>query len=73
MCVPLIADIIISSEVEEKYFDETINTYFIPYHQAITQCVVLTQSQAVKEEIPYEELLAKPSTRGAQGWGSTNA
>ena len=71
-CVPLIADIVISSEVEEKYFDEETNTFFLPYKNAITQAVILTQSKALKEVIPYEELLNKPSTRGTQGWGSTD-
>ena len=71
-CVPLIADIVISSEVEEKYFDKETNTFFLPYKNSITQAVVLTQSKALREVIPYEELLNKPSTRGTQGWGSTN-
>lgn len=71
-CVPLVSDIVISSEVEKRYFDEKTNTHFLPYKDAITQAVVLTQSKAVKEEISYEELVYKPSTRGTNGWGSTN-
>lgn len=69
--VPLVADIVISSDVEEKYFDEKTNTYFIPYHKAIAQAVLLEQSQAEEEIVTHEELLKKPSTRGTGGWGST--
>lgn len=69
--VPLIADVVISSEVEEKYFDTKLNTYFIPYHKAIAQAVLIEQSQAVVEEVTYDELLNKPSQRGQGGWGST--
>lgn len=69
--VPLVADVVISSEVEEKFFDEATNTYFVPYHKAIAQAVVLKQSEAKDEHIPYEDLLNKPSTRGTGGWGST--
>jgi dUTPase len=69
--VPLICDVVISSEVKEKFFDEATNTYFIPYHKAIAQAVVLKQSEAKDEHISYDELLKKPSKRGTGGWGST--
>ena len=70
--VPLVADVIISSEVEEMYFDEVTNAYFIPYHKAICQAVVISQSKAKDKHISYDELLEKPSKRGIHGWGSTN-
>lgn len=70
--VPLVADVVISSEVEEMHFDEATNTYFIPYHKAICQAVVISQSRAKDKHITYDELLNKPSTRGTNGWGSTN-
>lgn len=70
--VPLVADVVISSEVEKMYFDEATNTYFIPYHKAICQAVVISQSRAKDKHITYDELLDKPSTRGTNGWGSTN-
>lgn len=69
--VPLVADVVISSEVGEKYFDEATNTYFIPYRKAIAQAVVMKQSRAKDVHIPYDELLKKPSTRGTGGWGSS--
>jgi dUTPase len=69
--VPLISDVVISSEVTDKFFDETTNTYFIPYHKAIAQAVVFPQSEAIDVHIPYDNLLKKPSTRGTQGWGSS--
>lgn len=69
--VPLIADIVISSEVEDKYFDEATNTFFIPYNKAIAQAVVLKQSEAEDKHISYDKLLNKPSTRGLGGWGSS--
>lgn len=69
--VPLIADVVITSEVEEKFFDENTNTFFVPYGKAIAQAVVLKQSEAEDVHIPYEDLLNKPSTRGTGGWGSS--
>ncbi|AYP68316.1 deoxyuridine 5'-triphosphate nucleotidohydrolase [Bacillus phage vB_BcoS-136] len=69
--VPLTHDIIISSEVDEKYFDEKLNAWFIPYSKAIAQAVVLKQSEAKDVHIPYDELLKKPSSRGTGGWGSS--
>lgn len=69
--VPLVADVVITSEVEEKHFDEATNTYFVPYSKAIAQAVVFKLSDAVDEHVPYEELLSKPSTRGTGGWGSS--
>lgn len=69
--VPLICDVVITSEVDEKYFDEATNTYFIPYHKAIAQAVVMKQSEAEDVHIPYDELFKKPSTRGTGGWGSS--
>jgi dUTPase len=69
--IPLVADVVITSEVEEKYFDESLNTYFIPYGKAICQAVIGVQSDAEDIEITYEELLEKPSSRGTGGWGST--
>lgn len=70
--VPLVCDVVISSEVEEKYFDEKLNTYFVPYHKAIAQAVIMKQSEAKDVHLPYDELLAMPSKRGTGGWGSTN-
>lgn len=70
--VPLVADVIISSDVEEKYYDETLNTYFVPYGKAIAQAVTLKLSDAEDKHLEYDELLKKPSTRGTGGWGSTN-
>lgn len=69
--VPLVADVVISSEVEEMYFDEATNTYFIPYYKAICQAVVISQSRAKDKHITYDELLNKPSARGKNGWGSS--
>lgn len=69
--VPLVSDIVISSEIEEKYFDEAINTYFIPYGKAIAQAVIFKLTDAEDVHIPYEDLLSKPSKRGTGGWGST--
>lgn len=69
--VPLIADVIISSEVDELFHDKKTDTYFVPYSKAIAQAVVLKQSDAEDEHISYEELIKKPSTRGTGGWGST--
>jgi dUTPase len=69
--VPLIADIVISSEVDEKYYDEKTNTYFAPYKKAIAQAVVIRQSDAEDVHISYDELLSKPSERGVGGWGSS--
>ena len=67
--VPLIADIVISSEVDERYFDEKTNTFFVPYKKAIAQAVVFKLSDAKDEHIDYSELLKKPSKRGTKGWG----
>lgn len=69
--VPLVSDVVISSEVDELFFDEKTNTHFVPYSKAIAQAVVLKQSDAEDEHISYEDLLKKPSTRGKGGWGST--
>ncbi|NUJ19380.1 hypothetical protein FKN04_22890 [Bacillus glycinifermentans] len=69
--VPLVSDVVISSEVDELFFDEKTNTHFVPYSKAIAQAVVLRQSDAEDEHISYEDLLKKPSTRGKGGWGST--
>ncbi|MFQ3543445.1 hypothetical protein Q7A53_05115 [Halobacillus rhizosphaerae] len=69
--VPLVADIVISSDVDEKYFDEKTNTYFVPYKKAIAQAVIFPQSQAEDVHVDYDKLLSKPSTRGTGGWGST--
>lgn len=70
--VPLIADVVITSQVNEKIYDEVTNTYFIPYSKAVAQAVILEQSKAKDTHISYDELLNKPSTRGVGGWGSTN-
>lgn len=69
--VPLVCDVLITSEVEEKEYHEETNTYLIPYKKAIGQAVVLPQSKAKDVHITYEELLSKPSTRGTGGWGSS--
>jgi dUTPase len=69
--VPLVCDVLITSEVEEKEFHEETNTYLIPYKKAIAQAVILKQSEAKDVHISYEDLLKKPSTRGTGGWGST--
>lgn len=69
--IPLVHDIVISSEVDERYLDEATNTYFIPYDTAICQAVLISQSITNVEHIPYDDLLKKPSTRGTGGWGSS--
>lgn len=70
--VPLTSNIMITSEVEEKKYEASTNTYYIPYNKAIAQAVLIEQSQAKENHITYEELLKKPSSRGTNGWGSTN-
>lgn len=71
MVVPLTHNILITSTVSEPEIHEDTNTILYPYKKAICQAMILKQSRAKDEHIPYDELLAKPSKRGAQGWGSS--
>lgn len=70
--VPLTSNVMITSEVEDKKYEASTNTYYIPYGKAIAQAIVIEQSQAKDVHIAYDELLEKPSARGTGGWGSTN-
>lgn len=69
--IPLLHDILITSEVDEIEFDEKTNMVLYPYKKAIAQAVVIPQSSAKDVHIPYEDLLKKPSKRGTGGWGSS--
>lgn len=69
--IPLTSDIVITNKIENKFFDEETNTYFIPYDKAIAQAVVFKLSDAEDTHISYDELLDKPSKRGKGGFGST--
>lgn len=68
--MPLYKDVVLTTEGSEvKEFEDHI---IFPISKALAQAVVIRQSDYKTKEIPYEELLNKPSTRGTQGWGSTD-
>lgn len=69
MVVPLVKDILITSEVDEvEEFDEIIH---YPYNKAVAQGVLLPVPDVIVEEVTYDELLSKKTERGVGGFGST--
>lgn len=69
--IPLLHNILITSEVNEVEYHKETDTVLYPYTKAIAQAVVLKQSDAKDVHISYKELLSMPSKRGTGGWGST--
>lgn len=69
--IPLLHNVLITSEVNKIEYHEESDTVLYPYSKAIAQAVVLKQSDAKDVHITYEELLSMPSKRGTGGWGST--
>lgn len=69
--IPLLHNVLITSEVNEVEYHEESDTVLYPYSKAIAQAVVLKQSDAKDVHISYEELLSMPSKRGTGGWGSS--
>lgn len=70
--IPLLHNVLITNLVDDIVFSESENLVLYPHSKAVAQAVVLEQSQAEDVHISYEDLLNKPSTRGTQGWGSSN-
>ena len=69
--VPLTSNILISSKVSEREYDEATNTYAIPYSKAIAQAVVFNQFEGEDTHVPMEFLLSLPSKRKTGKEGST--
>lgn len=68
--MPLYKDLIITDKVDEVEEDE--HSIYFPSNKALVQAVVISQSKREDKIISYDELLEKPSTRGVNGWGSTD-
>lgn len=69
--IPLLHNILITSEVNEVEYHAETDTILYPYSKAIAQAVILRQSDAKDMHISYEELLSMPSKRGKGKEGST--
>lgn len=67
---PLFKDVVITDKVDKVV--EYTDLIQFPLSKAIAQATVIAQSQREDKVIPYDELLKKPSTRGVNGWGSTD-
>ena len=69
MVVPLVKNILITSEVNEvEEFDDIIH---YPYSRAIAQGVLLPVADVYVEEVNYDVLLSKKTERGVSGWGDS--
>lgn len=70
MVIPIVKDILITSEASEVEEYEDVILY--PYNKAISQFTVLLVPDVDVMELPYDDLLSIESERGFGGWGSTN-
>lgn len=70
MIIPVVKDILLTSEVEkvEDYEDIVL----LPYSKAVAQATLQRVPDVEVKEISYEELKNIPSERGTGGWGSSN-
>ena len=69
MVVPLVKNILITSEADEvEEFDDVIH---YPYNRAIAQGILLPVADVCVEEVSYDVLLSKKTERGVSGWGSS--
>ena len=70
MVIPIVKDILITSEASEVEEYEDVILY--PYNKAISQFTVLLVPDVDVMELPYDDLLSIEAERGFGGWGSTN-
>jgi len=68
--MPLSNNVVITDKVDEVV--EYTDLIQFPLSKAIVQATVIAQSKREDKIISYDELLEKPSTRGVNGWGSTD-
>lgn len=69
MVIPMVKDILITSEVSEVEEYEDVILY--PYSKAISQFTILLVPEVDVMELPYDDLLSIASERRFGGWGSS--